>query len=293
MGMKTICFKWCYNTMNPTKLMFRQMFGYSLWECKAYPLYLQEKLDDVYYTYEYILGISNYIQMQKYNRKTLKYEDIETDMDLFEKMPTKFEIPKLYNRVSYITEAEKQKRRKEGVDTFYIHDMITCDDTIEIGPGGDVQVEIKDCPGITQTIFFMLENVAYYAYNNTHNYTSSKDETDESQTGIISTSIITSAGEKVSQLPSQLLETQIAMDTYRNNGPKIGILSMPGVAVVTRKNNGGLCADLIKMIIKCKSSKEVHGKEISPRYRFRVRVLVSKEYTFINGKLSISEINKH
>src|SRR5437868_7392190 len=56
MGMKTICKDWCYDTIPKTTLFYRQMFGYSLWECKAWPVYLQDKLEDVFYRYKYEIG---------------------------------------------------------------------------------------------------------------------------------------------------------------------------------------------------------------------------------------------
>lgn len=290
MGMRTVCVEWT-TSISRCVLFYPQMYGYSFWECKMWPVYKQANLSDVTYSYKYTLSIEKHIQMRKLNLNTLEYENIEVDMSLLKDPKAEFEIPKLYNRMCDMADAESDKRKFLDLDTFYLHTLINCDSPNEITLGSTelkLEAAIKGCKGVTQAIIWALENVSGDKYNITHNYTFDAVETFSSKTGILSNSIVTDAGEKFLNIPSEIFESQLS-SFFRNSGTKSGILGAPYGVIFCRGNIGGSCVDLIGTTLKC-TIKATKQKKV--RCKFIVRVLTCETFTFDpQGKLEPARVN--
>jgi hypothetical protein len=290
MGIKTVCAEWT-TSISRCVLFYPQMYGYSFWECKMWPVYKQANLSDVAYSYNYTLSIEKHLQMQKLNRNTLMYEYIEVNMAYFKDPKAEFEIPKLYNRMCDMSDTELVKRKHIDLNTFYLHTLINCDLPNEITLGTSelkLEVPIKSCKGVTQAILWALENISGDKYNITHNYTFDLVETPASKTGILSNSVVTEAGEKFVNIPSEVFESQLA-SFFRTAGTKSGILGVPYGVIFCRGNIGGSCPDIIGTVLKAKVRAT---KQKKVRCKFIVRVLTCESFTFNSeGKLEPARVN--
>jgi hypothetical protein len=284
MGLRSVCKEWMTH-MPATTLYYRQQWYYSFWPCKAFPMYLLNKPTDVSHVYSMILDMKKLIIVKKLNLDTLEWEIMQTvDTSLFSKFPDKIPPPTLYGRFSQMSPEEYQDRFDIKLDDFYILDMVKCDASNERKPGSEVTATLGTFGGVVQALFWALDNVTYKTSNITCNYTVDELPNKRSQSGITYNTLQTSTGSKFINIPSALLEGELAVGTFANSGDRNGILTWQYVEKVMQQNNGGSCPQYIDSTIKCTITKNVTKQS---RFVLIFRALVARKLTIKDGHLSI------
>jgi hypothetical protein len=281
MGKGNISTTWVKKLKSKT-VFYPQQWGYSLLEEKALMLYMLAKPQSLMHKYEFDLCIKKHINVQRFNPSFGNYEDVPSNMDLFEGSLTEFAQPTLYGEFSDISPEEMLDREEKGLNTFYIHDMISCDPENASVRGANV-VSFKKCKGLTQAVFFSLENTTNAHLNHNCNYTSDVVIDENSVSGIQSINITTNTVAKMSNISPNLFLNSRGLES---NSDIPGMFVDLHVNKVGHGNQGG--AMLQKTNTKFTFTIDASLRE---EYKFQLKVssLVVKKFTIRDGNIITSE----
>lgn len=236
---------------------YRQMWGYGLYPEKSLQLWMMKA---VTHKYVHSLRIKNYINVQRFDPQLGQYVDIPCNMELFEEDPI-MDSPGLYGEFRVLTVEEKEKWKSKHLSTFYIHDMIP------LGEGDAMTVSLGKSMGLSQAVYFFLENKTRDELNHKFNYTRDTVPTVDSRSGIVSAHFSTKAYED-SGVPA-------SMYIPRSNVYVPGLHQKLYVDKIGHGNQGGSLVQATGASVTCGVSPK---KSDTNEYKLHVLTLVVRKY---------------